>query len=69
MKQLPVQQCPYCSGVQFGVGWQQDQALVTYRRNGVFGNSVKHLICKGCGAVLYSCVSAPCKYPPAELKW
>ena len=69
MKQLPVQQCPYCGGADFGVGWQQDQGLITYRRNGIFGNPVKHLICYQCGSIVYSCVPDPRKYQPASSRW
>ena len=69
MKQHSIRQCRYCGSDDLGVGWQQDQALITYKRNGIFGNPVKHLICKGCGAILYSCVPAPRKYPSAQDKW
>lgn len=69
MKQLPVQQCPYCGGTQFGVGWQQDQGLITYRRNGLFGCPVEHLICAQCGMILCSRVPDPKKYQPAQTKW
>jgi hypothetical protein len=69
MKQLPVQQCPYCGCAQFGVGWQQDQGLITYKRNGIFGCPVEHLICAQCGAIVCSRVPDPRKYPSAQARW
>lgn len=68
-RQLPIRQCPHCGSDDLGVGWQQDQATVTYRRNGIFGNPVEHLICKSCGAILFSRVPDPRKYPPAKYDW
>ena len=69
MKQLPVQQCPYCGNTEFRVGWQHQEAIVTFKRNGILGNRLKHLICGQCGAVVYSCVAEPQKFPSAESDW
>ena len=45
MKQLPVQECPYCGTREFTVGWQHQEAVVTFKRSGIRGNRLKHLIC------------------------
>ena len=37
-KQLPVKQCPYCGGTDIGIGWQHGEALVTFKKHGMFGN-------------------------------
>lgn len=65
MEQLPVKRCPYCGSEDLGCGWQQDQGLVMYRRNGFFGNPVRHTICRRCGAILHSQVLNPHQYPAA----
>ena len=36
-----------------------------YRRNGFFGNPVRHTICRRCGAILHSQVLNPHQYPAA----
>ena len=55
--QLPVTRCVYCGSYDLGIGWQQNEAIVTFRRNGFLGNRLKYVICRNCGAVLYQCVA------------
>ena len=62
MNQLPVRQCRYCGGEDIRVGWQQD-ALVTFKRNGLLGNRIKFLICGNCDAILHQCVAEPHRFP------
>ena len=31
---IPVTQCTYCGSCDLGIGWQQNEAIVTFRRNG-----------------------------------
>ena len=50
-KQLPVKQCQY------------GEALVTFKKHGMFGNRLQYLICRRCGAILYQCVAEPHKFP------
>ena len=60
----PVDHCRYCGAVDLGLGWQHGEALVTYQKQGLFGNRLQLLICRQCGAVLYQCVAEPHKFPP-----
>ena len=60
---IPIKQCPYCGSEDLGSGWQQDQGLVTYKRSGLFGNPVRHIICRRCGGILYSQVLNAHRYP------
>ena len=46
---IPVTQCTYCGSCDLGIGWQQNEAIVTFRRNDLFGNRLKYLICRNCG--------------------
>ena len=62
-EQIPIKQCPYCGSKDLGSGWQQDQGLVTYKRSGLFGNPVRHIICRRCGGILYSQVLNAHRYP------
>ena len=62
-EQIPIKQCHYCGSNDLGSGWQQDQGLVTYKRSGLFGNPVRHIICRRCGGILYSKVLNAHKYP------
>ena len=61
--QFPVKQCQYCGGTDIGLGWQHGDALVTFKKHGMFGNRLQYLICRRCGAVLYQCVAEPHKFP------
>ena len=49
MNQLPVKRCQYCGGKDIRVGWQQD-ALVTFKRNGLLGNRIKQPIKIDCSS-------------------
>ena len=49
--QLPVTRCAWCGSYDLGIGWQQNEAIVTFRRNGFLGNRLKYVICRNCGAV------------------
>ena len=64
--QLPVTRCVYCGSYDLGIDRQQNEAIVTFRRNGLLGNRLKYVICRNCGAVLYQCVAEPWRFPPAE---
>ena len=61
-KQLPVKQCQYCGREDIGMAWQHGEALVTFKKHGMFGNRLQYLICRRCGAVLYQCVAEPHKF-------
>ena len=63
---IPVTRCSYCGSYDLGTGWQQNEAIVSFRRNGFLGNRLKHVICRDCGAVLYQCVAEPWRFPPVE---
>ena len=69
MKQLPVEKCQYCGSRQFAVGWQHQEAVVTFKKSGIRGSRLKHLICAQCGSVVHSCVAEPGRYPPAQEAW
>ena len=63
---IPVTQCTYCGSCDLGIGWQQNEAIVTFRWNGLLGNRLKYVICRNCGAVLYQCVAEPGRFPQIE---
>lgn len=64
--QIAVTHCAWCGSYDLRIGWQQNEAIVTFRRNGLLGNRLKYVICRNCGAVLYQCVAEPWRFPPAE---
>ena len=64
--QIPVNHCAWCGSYDLEIGWQQNEAIVTFRRNGLLGNRLKYVICRTCGAVLYQYVAEPWRFPPAE---
>ena len=64
--QIPVNNCAWCGSYDLGIGWQQNEAIVTFRRNGLLGNRLKYVICRNCGAVLYQYVAEPWRFPPSE---
>ena len=64
--QIPVNHGAWCGSYDLGSGWQQNEAIVTCRRNGLLGNRLKYVICRNCGAVLYQYVAEPWRFPPAE---
>ena len=39
--QIPVNHCAWCGSYDLGIGWQQNEAIVTFRRNGLLGNRLK----------------------------
>ena len=67
--QLPIQKCPWCGCTEFVVGYQHQEARITTSPNGLFGNRVKHLICQHCGAVVFSKIAQPEKFPKAQIAW
>ena len=42
--QIPVNHCAWCVSYDLGIGWQQNEAIVTFRRNGFLGNRLKYMI-------------------------
>ena len=40
--QIPVNHCAWCGSYDLGIGWQQNEAIVTLRRNGFLGNRLKY---------------------------
>ena len=49
--QIPVNHCAWCGSYDLGIGWQQNEAIVTLRRNGFLGNRLKYVICRTCGVL------------------
>ena len=43
--QIPVNHCAWCGSYDLGIGWQQNEAIVTFRRNGLLGNRLKYVFC------------------------
>ena len=64
--QIPVTHCAWCGSYDLEIGWQQNEAIVTFRRNGLLGNRLKYVICRNCGAVLYQYVAEPWRFPPLK---
>ena len=44
--QIPVTHCSWCGSYDLGIGWQQNEAIVTFRRNALLGNRLKYVICR-----------------------
>ncbi len=63
---LPITRCQYCGSEDIGEGWQHGDALITFKYHGLFGNRLRYLICRHCGAILYQCVAEPHRYPRAK---
>ena len=49
--QIPVTLCSWCGSYDLEIGWQQNEAIVTFRRNGLLGNRLKYVICRNCGVL------------------
>ena len=64
--QIPVTHCAWCGSYDLEIGWQQNEAIVTFRRNGLLGNRLRYLICRRCGAVVYQWVAEPHRFPPIK---
>ena len=56
MTQFLIRRCQYCGSENIGIDWQHGETLVTFKYHGLFGNRLKHLIFRNCGAVVYQCV-------------
>ena len=37
--QIPVNHCAWCGSYDLEIGWQQNEAIVTFRRNGLLGTA------------------------------
>ena len=61
--QTPVQRCQYCGSDDLGLGWQHGEAIVTFKKHGLWGSRLRYLICRHCGAVVYQWVAEPHKFP------
>ena len=66
---LPMEQCPWCGGQEFVVGYQGYEAMMTYTPQGFTGKRIHHLLCKRCGMVLASRVADTSKYQDARKAW
>lgn len=66
---LPMEQCPWCGGREFVVGYQGYEAMMTYTPQGLTGKRIQHLLCKRCGMVLASRVADTSKYQNARKAW
>ena len=66
---LPMEQCPWCGGQEFVVGYQGYEAMMTYTPQGLTGKRIQHLLCKRCGMVLVSRVADTSKYQDARKAW
>ena len=64
--QIPVNHCAWCGSYDLEIGWQQNEAIVTFRRNGLLGSRLNYVICRTCAAVLYPCVVEPWRSPQVE---
>ena len=64
--QIPVNHCAWCVSYDLGIGWQQNEAIVAFRRNGRLNNRMKYIICRNCRAVLYQCVTELRRFPQME---
>ena len=49
--QIPVTHCAWCGSYDLEIGWQQNEAIVTFRRNALLGNRLKYVICRNCGVL------------------
>ena len=38
---IPITHCVYCGSYDLGIGWQQNEAIVTFRRNRFLGSWLK----------------------------
>ena len=60
MKKIVIEECPYCGSNLLAYGYQVDGGnAFTDIRGSVFGSPVRHVICKECGSIAYSCVVKP----------
>lgn len=39
---IPVTHCTYCGSCDLGIGWHQNEAIVTFRRNGLLGKRMRY---------------------------
>lgn len=67
--QLPIQKCPYCGCTEFVVGYQNAEGMVMYKKIGMFGKLLRHLICRNCGIIVCSKVDSTDKFERAETAW
>lgn len=63
MTQFLIRRCQYCGSENIGKGWKHGETLVTFKYHGLYGNRLKYLIFRNCGAVVYQCVVEP---PPVS---
>lgn len=59
MKEIIIQKCPFCNGIDLGIGYQQSHASIMNSHSGLSGSKVEYLICKECGSIVHSRVNNP----------
>ena len=66
---LPIEQCPWCGGRAFVVGYQHYEAMMTYTPQVFSGKRIQHLPCKQFGMVLASRAADTSKYQAVRNVW
>ena len=59
MKNIIIEECPYCGSTNLAKGYQINDGMVYRDKIASFGTVIEHTICKECASVVYSKVEKP----------
>ncbi len=59
MKNIIIEECPYCHSTNLTKGFQTDNGMIYRDVVAAFGSVVEHTVCKECGSIVYSKVLKP----------
>lgn len=54
MKNIIIEECPYCGSNNLTKGYQLNDGMVYRDKAAAFGTVVEHTICKECSSIVYS---------------
>ena len=54
MKNIIIEECPYCGSTNLTKGYQINDGMVYRDKIASFGTLIEHTICKECASVVYS---------------
>lgn len=59
MKNIIIEECPYCGSHDLTKGYQTDGGLMYRDKVAAFGTVIEHTVCRECASIIYSKVEKP----------
>lgn len=54
MKNIIIEECPYCGSKNLTKGYQTNDGMMFKDKVAAFGTVIEHTVCKDCASIIYS---------------